>query len=69
MEITFFISLLAYFIISPFYKLEANKIIKLIIVITIIGSTLLLTVSAKIKIPFYPVPMTMQTFVMYYLLE
>ena len=25
--------------------------------------TLLLTISAKIKIPFYPVPMTMQTFV------
>ena len=61
MEITLFISLLAYFIISPFYKLEANKILK-IIAITIIG-TLLLTVSAKIKIPFYPVPMTMQTFV------
>ncbi len=60
MEITLFISLLAYFIISPFYKLEANKILK-IIVISIIG-TLLLTVSAKIKIPFYPVPMTMQTF-------
>ena len=60
MGITFFISLLAYFIISPFYKLDANKILK-IIVITIIG-TLLLTVSAKIKIPFYPVPMTMQTF-------
>ena len=60
MEITLFISLLAYFIISPFYKLEANKILK-IIVISIIG-TLLLIVSAKIKIPFYPVPMTMQTF-------
>ena len=24
--------------------------------------TILLTISAKIKIPFYPVPMTMQTF-------
>ena len=65
MEITLFISLLAYFIISPFYKLEANKILK-IIVITIIG-TLLLTVSAKIKIPFYPVPMTMQTFVVLFI--
>ncbi len=65
MEITLFISLLAYFIISPFYKLEANKILK-IIVISIIG-TLLLTVSAKIKIPFYPVPMTMQTFVVLFL--
>ena len=30
--------------------------------ITILGS-ILLTISAKIKIPFYPVPMTMQTFV------
>ena len=65
MEITLFISLLAYFIISPFYKLEANKILK-IIVISIIG-TLLLTVSAKIKIPFYPVPMTMQTFVVLFI--
>ena len=65
MEITLFISLLAYFIISPFYKLEANKILK-IIVITIIG-TLLLTASAKIKIPFYPVPMTMQTFVVLFI--
>ena len=65
MGITFFISLLAYFIISPFYKLEANKILK-IIVISIIG-TLLLTVSAKIKIPFYPVPMTMQTFVVLFI--
>ena len=38
-----------------------NKIIK-ILLISIIGS-ILLTISAKIKIPFYPVPMTMQTFV------
>ena len=38
-----------------------NKIIK-ILLIAIIGS-ILLTISAKIKIPFYPVPMTMQTFV------
>jgi len=42
-------------------KIELNKITK-IILITILG-TLLLTISAKIKIPFYPVPMTMQTFV------
>ena len=41
------------------FKIE--KISKLII-ITIIG-TILLTISAKVKIPFYPVPMTMQTFV------
>jgi len=42
-------------------KIEINKIIK-IIFIAIVG-TILLTISAKIKIPFYPVPMTMQTFV------
>ena len=38
-----------------------TKIFKSIIVI-FFGS-ILLTISAKIKIPFYPVPMTMQTFV------
>ena len=38
-----------------------EKIIKLTL-ITIVG-TILITISAKIKIPFYPVPMTMQTFV------
>ena len=42
-------------------KIELNKVIK-VILIAICGS-LLLTISAKIKIPFYPVPMTMQTFV------
>ena len=41
------------------------KIIKSIIVI-ILGS-IILTISAKIKIPFYPVPMTMQTFVVLFL--
>ncbi len=41
-------------------KIELNKIVK-IFLIAILG-TLLLTISAKIKIPFYPVPMTMQTF-------
>ena len=40
---------------------KIEKIIKLI-VLTIAG-TILITLSAKIKIPFYPVPMTMQTFV------
>ena len=38
-----------------------SKLIKSLLVI-IIGS-IVLTISAKIKIPFYPVPMTMQTFV------
>ncbi len=46
-------------------KIELNKIVK-IVLITIFG-TLLLTISAKIKIPFYPVPMTMQTFVVLFL--
>jgi len=46
-------------------KIELNKITK-IIIITVLGS-ILLTISAKIKIPFYPVPMTMQTFVVLFL--
>jgi len=40
---------------------KIQKIVKLLF-IAIIGS-ILITISAKIKIPFYPVPMTMQTFV------
>ena len=46
-------------------KIELNKIAK-VISIAVLG-TLLLTISAKIKIPFYPVPMTMQTFVVLFL--
>jgi biotin transport system substrate-specific component len=46
-------------------KFQLNRIIK-IIIISLIG-TLLLTISAKVKIPFYPVPMTMQTFVVLFL--
>ena len=42
-------------------SIKIDKIFKIILTI-LIGSTLL-TISAKIKIPFYPVPMTMQTFV------
>ena len=42
-----------------------TKIFKSIIVI-FLGS-LLLALSAKVKIPFYPVPMTMQTFVVLFL--
>ena len=45
--------------ISKTSKIE--KIIKLV-VLTVVG-TIFITISAKIKIPFYPVPMTMQTFV------
>ena len=46
-------------------NIRLNKIAK-VILIAILGS-LLLTISAKIKIPFYPVPMTMQTFVVLFL--
>ena len=42
-------------------NLKLEKIIKLTL-ISIVGS-ILITISAKAKIPFYPVPMTMQTFV------
>jgi biotin transport system substrate-specific component len=42
-----------------------SKIIKSLFAI-ILGS-IALTISAKIKIPFYPVPMTMQTFVVLFL--
>ena len=38
-----------------------QKLIKYFL-IALLGS-ILLTISAKVKIPFYPVPMTMQTFV------
>lgn len=46
-------------------SLQAQKILKYII-ITFIGS-ILLTISAKIQIPFYPVPMTMQTFMVIFI--
>ncbi len=46
-------------------SINTQKIIKKISII-IIGS-IILTLSAKIKIPFYPVPMTMQTFVVLFL--
>ncbi len=36
-------------------------------ILIIFFGTILLTLSAKIKIPFYPVPMTMQTFVVLFL--
>ena len=46
-------------------SINNQKIIKKISVIVI--GTIILTLSAKIKIPFYPVPMTMQTFVVLFL--
>ena len=42
-----------------------NQLIKSLLVI-FVGS-IVLTISAKIKIPFYPVPMTMQTFIVLFL--
>ena len=42
-----------------------SQIIKSILVIFF--GTIVLSISAKIKIPFYPVPMTMQTFVVLFL--
>jgi len=41
--------------------IQNQKILKYFL--TIFLGSILLTISAKIKIPFYPVPMTMQTFV------
>jgi biotin transport system substrate-specific component len=46
-------------------SLTQTKIIKYFF-IALVGS-LLLAISSKIKIPFYPVPMTMQTFVVLFL--
>ena len=46
-------------------SLQSQKVLKSILVV-LVGS-ILLTISAKIKIPFYPVPMTMQTFVVLFL--
>ena len=42
-----------------------QKVLKIFLVIFV--GTMALTVSAKLKIPFYPVPMTMQTFVVLFL--
>ena len=44
---------------------QSSKILK-ILMIVFFGS-IALTISAKLKIPFYPVPMTMQTFVVLFL--
>ena len=46
-------------------SLQNQKVLKSILVV-LVGS-ILLTISSKIKIPFYPVPMTMQTFVVLFL--
>ena len=44
---------------------QNQKILKYLL-IAILGS-ILLTISSKVKIPFYPVPMTMQTFVVLFM--
>ena len=46
-------------------NISQTKLIKTVLAV-ILGS-IALTISAKIKIPFYPVPMTMQTFVVLFL--
>jgi len=46
-------------------NLTHTKIIKSLL--AIVFGSIVLTISAKIKIPFYPVPMTMQTFVVLFL--
>ena len=46
-------------------NISQTKLVKSLLAI-ILGS-IALTISAKIKIPFYPVPMTMQTFVVLFL--
>ena len=46
-------------------KSQSVKVLKYILII-FLGS-ILLTISSKVKIPFYPVPMTMQTFVVLFL--
>ena len=46
-------------------NISQTKIIKSLL--AIILASIALTISAKIKIPFYPVPMTMQTFVVLFL--
>ena len=46
-------------------SLTQPKVIKSLL--TIVLGSIALTISAKIKIPFYPVPMTMQTFVVLFL--
>ena len=46
-------------------SIQTQKLLKYILIV-FLGSVLL-TISAKVKIPFYPVPMTMQTFVVLFL--
>ena len=58
-------------ILRVLFNMQLTKIISQISIIksllAIILGSIALTISAKIKIPFYPVPMTMQTFVVLFL--
>ena len=45
--------------------ISSSKLVKSVIIV-FLGS-IILAISAKIKIPFYPVPMTMQTFIVLFL--
>ena len=47
--------------------LKTNSIQKVLKIFLVVLGLVALTVSAKLKIPFYPVPMTMQTFVVLFL--
>ena len=47
--------------------LKNNYTQKLNLILIVFVGTLLLTLSAKIKVPFIPVPMTMQTFMVLFL--
>ena len=50
------------------YLLKTNSIPKILKTFALVFlGTMVLTISAKLKIPFYPVPMTMQTFVVLFL--
>ena len=44
---------------------QIQKVLKYFLLV--FAGSILLTISAKIKIPFYPIPMTMQTFVVIFL--
>ena len=46
-------------------NLKQSKIIKNLFIVLV--GTIILAISSKIKIPFYPVPMTMQTFVILFI--
>ena len=47
--------------------IKQNSQIKILKILVIFIGSIALTISAKVKIPFYPVPMTMQTFVVLFI--